>query len=99
MIMRASTRETWLLCVHLRPILEALLAHGAAISFVSTSWSRVELAVALNSGPARADIAALLAPPAGVITWENNDSHYALEYGVVCTACAHSLSWPQARVL
>jgi len=88
--------ETWTLCEHLQPLAEAILKRGASICGISTAWSRTLLAVTMDRGPRIAAANRLVATMPQVTIWENNDSHYAIEYGVQCNDCRHSLSWPQA---
>ena len=84
-----------MLCPHLREPLAALLASGSAIVAACTGWTQVELEVTLSAGPKPSALPALglLQPP--VSSWSNFDSHYPIQFGLVCDRCRHSLSWPQ----
>jgi hypothetical protein len=88
--MAASEKD---ICVHLRPILERLLERARVVA-VSDGWSAVRLAVTISRGPTPRSLRAASWPPP-IEPWENTDSHYAIECGLICRACAHSLGWPQ----
>jgi hypothetical protein len=92
-----SSPEAWVLCPHLRPILGRLLHEGPArIVGATAAWTRTDLAVTLDRGPSEADLAARWLPShPDVEAWKNDDSHYAVEFGVRCPACRHAISWPQ----
>jgi hypothetical protein len=57
-------------------------------------WSNCELNVTLDCGPGRALAAEVLEITPGVKLWHNDDRHYAIENGLFCESCRHSLSWP-----
>jgi len=93
----ASSGARWQLCPHLAPLLAALLRRPASVTGVSTAWTRTDLAVAIDAGPALSDLTSIVELPRGVEPWSNDDTHYAVEHGLLCTACKHAISWPQGR--
>lgn len=95
LVMDASSGERWSVCEHLAEPLRALLGQPATIQSVSTAWTRMDLTIGLSRGPSiRPTAPAFLTPP-GVTAWSNDDSHYAIEFGIACGACRQAISWPQ----
>ncbi len=87
--------ERWTVCEHLAAPLALLLARPAAIESVSTAWTRMDLAIALSRGPSIHPAPPACLTPPGVTAWSNNDSHYAVEFGITCATCRQAISWPQ----
>ncbi len=87
----AAAESTVPLCPHLSPALCELLRQGARIvAALPLAWSRVDLEVALDSGPPLAELPAHLLATT-IQTWTNSDPHYPLAQGLVCPSCRHSL--------
>jgi hypothetical protein len=86
--------EAWVICFHLGPLLQRLLEARSEISFVTTAWTRTALAVSIAPGPTPAELSALGVLPESVSRWTNDDSHYSLESGLLCSTCRHAISWP-----
>ena len=95
LVMDTSSGERWTVCEHLAAPLAALLGQPAAIRSVSTSWTRMDLAVGLSRGPSIRPAAPAFLTPPGVTAWSNDDSHYEVEFGITCAACRQAISWPQ----
>ena len=96
LITNLSSGQRWTVCEHLAEPLTALLGQPASIQSVSTSWTRVDLAVGLSRGPSIRPAAPAFLTPPGVTTWANDDSHYSVEFGITCSACRQAISWPQS---
>jgi hypothetical protein len=68
---------------------------GSSVAGVSEEmWSNCVLNVALDSGPGRAEVEEIFELPDGIKLRHNDDRHYAIESGLFCESCKHSLSWP-----
>ena len=93
---RRDAKMHWIICAHLRPILETLLANGAAIAAVDDGWSRVEFVVNLDRGY-RAEIIEKAIARTALQFGINDDPHYPLDCQLVCTACKQGLSWPRTH--
>jgi hypothetical protein len=84
------------ICVHLSPFLSELKREGSSVVGVSDdAWSNCVLSVTLDRGPGIAQAQNVLTLPAGIKLWHNDDGHYAIENGLFCDSCKHSLSWPR----
>jgi len=82
------------ICAHLQPFLSELIRQGSNIIATDESaWSNCLLNVTLDKGPTLAQAEKIFDLPAGIKLWENTDTHYALENGLSCDECKHSLSW------
>lgn len=57
-------------------------------------WSRIDLEVTLDRGPAPANLPPGLLAGNGVSIWSNADPHYPIAHGLLCASCRHSLGWP-----
>lgn len=92
------TEATAAICHHLLPFLLKLRAQGASIVLVEQGgWSNCVLSISLDEGPGIARAEEIFILPAGVKLWHNDDGHYAIENGLFCEQCKHSLSWPRAE--
>lgn len=86
------------ICIHLLPFLTKLGELGSSIIQVSDEmWSNCVLNVALDRGPSRTQAEELFELPDGIKLWHNDDRHYAIENGLFCERCKHSLSWPRTE--
>jgi hypothetical protein len=84
------------ICAHLSPYLLKLKAQGSSVILVSDdAWSNCVLNVTLDRGPSISEAESFLSPPDGIKLWHNDDGHYAIENGLFCESCKHSLSWPR----
>jgi hypothetical protein len=86
------------ICEHLQPLLDAMLARGAAVEAVETGWTAVDLVVVLSEGFSPG-VAREEARRHNVEFWECNDPHYSIEYGFICKTDKHCLSWPQDKAI
>jgi hypothetical protein len=82
------------ICPHLQPFLTELTGQGSTvIQRDESAWSNCTLNVTLDKGPTFAQAENMFTLPAKVKLWQNTDTHYALENGLFCDECKHSLSW------
>lgn len=82
------------ICAHLQPFLDELIGQGSNITATGESaWSNCVLNVILDTGPTIAQAEKMFDLPAKIKLWQNEDTHYALENGLFCDECKHSLSW------
>lgn len=82
-------------CPHLQPFVDALLAEGATVLRAETGWSNCRANLVLSRGPALATARARWILPEGVELWSNEDGHYSIENGLVCSHCRMGVSWPR----
>lgn len=85
------------ICSHLLPFLEKLKAKGSNVVRVEEGWSNCALNITLDQGPSITLAEEMFAISDGVRLWHNDDGHYAIENGLFCDQCKHSLSWPRAK--
>lgn len=84
------------ICPHLLPFLIKLGELGSSVAGVSDEmWSNCVLNVTLDRGPSRAESEEIFELPDGIKLRHNDDRHYAIENGLFCESCKHSLSWPR----
>ncbi len=82
------------ICAHLQPFLDELNAQGSnIIAADENAWSNCMLNITLDKGPTIAEAEKIFILPAQIKLWQNTDTHYALENGLFCDECKHSLSW------
>ena len=92
------TEASTTICLHLLPFLTELRAQGSSVVQVDEGgWSNCILSVNLDEGPSIIKAEEVFILPAGVKLWHNDDGHYAIENGLFCEQCRHSLSWPRAE--
>lgn len=84
------------LCAHLRPLVDALLRGGARVEAIDSGWTKAQHVLTLSEG-LNADAAKREARAHGLEFWQNNDSHYSIEYGWFCVEHKHAVSWPQDK--
>lgn len=86
------------ICRHLLPFLTKFRAQGSSVVRVDEGgWSNCVLSINLDVGPTMSRAEEILLLPAEVKLWRNDDGHYAIENGLFCEQCRHSLSWPRAE--
>lgn len=86
------------LCLHLAPALAYLLDQGSTIVGVARmAWSKIDLEVSLDRGPAPEGIPEHLHAGTGMCVWVNADPHYPQARGLLCERCRQSLGWPLER--
>lgn len=89
-----SNSKNTKICAHLQPFLSELIRQGSnVVATAESAWSNCLLNVILDKGPTIAQAEKMFDFPAKIKLWENNDTHYALENGLFCDECKHSLSW------
>lgn len=86
------------ICIHLLPFLTELERRGASIvETYQDAWSNCRLSIVLDANLSIAEAEKMFSLPPEVKLWHNDDGHYALENGLFCETCKHSLSWPRVE--
>lgn len=84
------------ICLHLLPFLTQLKEQGSAITETfEDAWSNCRLNLILDSGPTITRANEIFELPPTIKLWHNDDPHYAIENGLFCKLCKHSVSWPR----
>ena len=89
--------ESPVLCTHLQPHCDALLASGATIMARDTGWTDCRLNYVLSAGPTVAQMDADWTLPDHLEPWANRDPHYSIENGLFCKLCKMGMSWPHVE--
>jgi hypothetical protein len=93
-----AARHVDIVCPHLAPGLEYLLAQGSTVVEVNRmAWSLIDLDIVLDKAADPRSLPAIVGEDAGAETWVNFDPHYPLAHGLVCGACRQALAWPHQR--
>jgi hypothetical protein len=91
-----ARRAMRMLCVHLRPLVEAELRRGnTVVNIAEHAWTECDLDVSLKSTIDKKVVEKEQPVPAGVTYWDNDDPHYPAEAGYSCKACRHSFAGPR----
>lgn len=83
-----------MICEHLAPLLEHELSEGNAVTGCETGWSAVNLAMNLEKPLDISFYEEYLKAMPDLEIWENRDSHYSVQKGIVCNICRHSIAGP-----
>jgi len=79
----------------LRPVLELETSLGNAVKSVEVgAWTSCPLAVVMNQPLHFGEIRERLTLPETVERWENHDTHYSVEAGLVCRETRHTIAGP-----
>lgn len=82
------------ICSHLEPILEHEILLGNKIAEACETWSITKLAISMEKKLDIQFAQKIIVSGIPLRIWENHDNHYALERGVYCDACKHSVAGP-----
>ena len=82
------------ICPHLKPILEHEIMLGNKVAEVCKTWSVTEIAVSMKKKLDIQFAKNVIVSGIPLRIWENHDNHYALERGVYCDVCKHSIAGP-----
>jgi hypothetical protein len=83
-----------MICEHLAPILDHELSKGNTVTGCETGWSAIKLAIHLERPMDTSFYEEYVRHVPCLEIWENSDSHYSCQKGIICSKCRQSIAAP-----